>query len=252
MNESASGNVVYPNKPKYLRIAWSTVNNRGKNIPDEAYKIFPGGLSDAQFGFATMLDNGHGVDEDHKAALFWYRKAADSGHLGACLSLGYIFREGLGVLCDYSESYRWYLKAVRRGTTFQAQINLGHFCRLGLGVDKSYSEAVRWYCGILSNEKEVSEEEIAFVWEARRCLKKLTQIIKREANLGNSDAEYALGIMYSLGEGVELDKRASAYWLSKAAAKGHSKTFSCQVSAENNILEHKISISHLFFCTPFQ
>ena len=247
MIKLSSGNVIYPNKPRYLRITWAAINNRRDGIPDEAYKIFPGGLADAQYGFATMLDNGYGVDEDHEAALLWYKKAADSGHVGACLSLGYIYREGLGVIREYSESYRWYLKAVRRGVKYRAQINLGHFCRLGLGGDQSYSIAVKWYGDILNYEKIAPEEEIALVWEARRCLKNLTETLQREAILGNSDAEHAIGIMHRLGEGVEFDEVASAYWLSRAAKNGRSEITSSDVSVEHNIVEHKISYSKVSF-----
>lgn len=251
MIELPGGNFIYPNKPNYLRITWSAINNRREDIPVQAYKVFPGGLAEAQYGFATMLDNGYGVEEDHQAALFWYRKAADSGHLGACLSLGFIFREGLGVLRNYPESYRWYIKAVRRGARYRAQINLGHFYRLGLGVDKSYSNAVKWYAEILNYEKLASEEEIAFVWEARRSLKNIRVIVEKEAQLGNGDAAHAMGIMHRMGEGVERDKRASKYWLSRAAEKGHSKMFSHKVLGKNENLEHRISISQLSFSTSW-
>ena len=41
------------------------------------------------------------------------------------------------------------------------------------------------------------------------------------AALGHPDAQFGLGIMYSLGQGVPRDHRAAAPWLHLAAVQGH-------------------------------
>ena len=48
-------------------------------------------------------------------ALFWYRKAAETGYAGAQNSLGVMFMQGLGVKADCNEAVRWYAKAAAQG-----------------------------------------------------------------------------------------------------------------------------------------
>ena len=42
-----------------------------------------------------------------------------------------------------------------------------------------------------------------------------------EARWGESEAQYAVAMMYAAGEGVEIDQREAAKWFEKAAEEGH-------------------------------
>ena len=46
------------------------------------------GDASAQFNLGLMYDNGNGVPEDDRQAVFWYRKAAEQGVAGAQNNLG--------------------------------------------------------------------------------------------------------------------------------------------------------------------
>lgn len=41
-----------------------------------------------------------------------------------------------------------------------------------------------------------------------------------QARVGNKDAQYALGLIYAEGRGVDIDRVASYIWLSRAVAQG--------------------------------
>ena len=49
------------------------------------------------------------------------------------------------------------------------------------------------------------------------------QQIKKVAELGNPDAEYALGYMYYYGKGTDQDAHAAKTWISKAAGQGQAQ-----------------------------
>ncbi|MHC5082215.1 MAG: C39 family peptidase, partial [Planctomycetota bacterium] len=62
---------------------------------------------------------GQGVDRDHGQALFWYKKALERGHKGACWPLGVLYYEGKGVRQDVSRARElWSIAKTRRSYAF--------------------------------------------------------------------------------------------------------------------------------------
>jgi TPR repeat protein len=55
-----------------------------------------------------MYDEGHGVPQDYKEAVKWYRLAAEQGDAFAQYNLGAMYAEGLGVLQDYVLAHMWW------------------------------------------------------------------------------------------------------------------------------------------------
>ena len=53
----------------------------------------------------------------------WYQKAAEQGHANAQNSLGFCYRNGLGVSKNKIEAIKWYRKAAEQGN-INAQKNL--------------------------------------------------------------------------------------------------------------------------------
>ena len=62
----------------------------------------------------------------------------------AQLSLGWMYKDGLGVPQDYKEAVRWYLKSAEK-QNFGAFDTLGDTYRDGLGVNKDNVYAYRWF-----------------------------------------------------------------------------------------------------------
>jgi uncharacterized protein len=81
-----------------------------------------------------MYAQGHGVAQDYKEAMKWYRLAADQGFAKAQFNLGDIYDQGHGVAQDYKEAVKWYQLAAEQGLA-DAQYNLGGtrgWCRAAL------------------------------------------------------------------------------------------------------------------------
>ena len=113
-----------------------------------AYKLFlplaEQGNADAQFNLGFMYQKGHGVPQDHKEAVKWYRLAVEQGFPTAQLYLGGMYLEGLGVRQDYKEAEKWFRLAAEQGDA-SAQFNLGVMYDEGQGVDQDYVLAHMWY-----------------------------------------------------------------------------------------------------------
>jgi TPR repeat protein len=59
--------------------------------------------------------HGTGVAIDHRAAIGWYRLAAEQGHAIAQCSLGTCYKTSKGVAEDQKEAIRWYRSAAEQG-----------------------------------------------------------------------------------------------------------------------------------------
>jgi TPR repeat protein len=118
-----------------------------------------------------------------------YRKAAEQGHAGAQLALGFCYKNGQGVDPSSSEAIKWWSKAAEQGYA-AAQYNLGLCYDKGYGVNKNSSTAVEWW------------------------LKSAVQ--------GYADAQYNLGACYAQGEGALLNQEEAVKWYRKAAEQGHA------------------------------
>lgn len=100
------------------------------------------GNPNAQYHFGLCYRNGEGVDQDHKEAIKWLKKAAIQGdaraqyHLACC--------SGKGVEQDYEEAVKWYRKAAEQGHR-DAQYHMGGCYLSGQGVERDYDEGIKWW-----------------------------------------------------------------------------------------------------------
>ncbi|MSO74665.1 MAG: sel1 repeat family protein, partial [Alphaproteobacteria bacterium] len=77
---------------------------------------------------------------DYATALKLWRPLAEQGDADAQYKLGWMYRDGQGVLQDYAEAARWYRKAADQGDAW-AQTNLGWMYNHGQGVAQDHAEA---------------------------------------------------------------------------------------------------------------
>ena len=94
------------------------------------------GNASAQFNLGFMYDNGEGVSEDDRQAVFWYRKAAEQGDASAQYNLGLMYDNGEGVPEDDRLAAFWYRKAAKQGNA-SAQLNLGLMYTMGEGYPRT-------------------------------------------------------------------------------------------------------------------
>ena len=98
----------------------------------------------AQCNLGCMYENGHGVKQDSKEAVAWYRKAAEQGYTHAQFNLGLMYKNGRGVKQDHKEAAMWYRKAAEQGDA-GAQVNLGAMYNNGQGVPQDFAAALNWF-----------------------------------------------------------------------------------------------------------
>ncbi len=103
-------------------------------------------LGDArsQRELAFMYQQGKGIQQDYKKAVFWYTKAAENGNQSAQFNLATMYRFGKGVIVDGEKAAQWYLAAASSGHEW-AQLELGTLYRSGEGVSKNYNTAFFWF-----------------------------------------------------------------------------------------------------------
>jgi len=73
------------------------------------------GYAGAQYNLGVIYDNGKGVTQDYKQAVYWYKKSAEQGHAKAQNNLGYMYSIGEGVPQNYKFAYVWSSLAAAQG-----------------------------------------------------------------------------------------------------------------------------------------
>ncbi len=148
----------------------------------------PQAAAEAAFQEGLRYFNGSGgVARDYGRAARLFREAADQGHAGGEIMLGYCYERGHGVDRDPAEAFRLYERAAVQGHTV-AEHNLGCCYRDGAGVGRDYGRAV--------------------------------EMFRRAAAKGDADAISALGECYYNGQGVAQDHAKAVELYREAIAKG--------------------------------
>ncbi|MDR0379279.1 MAG: sel1 repeat family protein [Candidatus Accumulibacter sp.] len=149
----------------------------------------------------------------------------ESDENAARFELGLSCLEGCGVKRDDAQAARWLARAAERDHD-EAQLMMGHLHREGRGVEQNAAEAVRWYRKACErsgpSHVEIDQERLdsgrrtadSKAWAATHAL------LREEAERGNVDACYVLGVLYLDGMGVEKNSKRAAFWIRKAALAG--------------------------------
>lgn len=218
----------------------------------EAFKWFrksaEQGCVDAQYVVGALYEYGSGIKKDLEEAERWWRKAANAGHRKSQYYLGKLLEDS-----NKSEAKYWYEEAMDNSEYYfweipgRACLSLGEIYekgRLNISIDldkaKQYYDYVIENC-VDSNVKEEAREKqqnlnkyiennayklgsnyyfgnLGYVKDKIKAVKYWT----KAANNGNAEAQYNLGICYSQGDGVAMNKQTAFYWYQKAANNGHS------------------------------
>jgi len=157
---------------------------------------------------------GIGVLEDHVEAAVWWKKATEQGHRGAQSVLGSFYDKGKGVPQDYWQAVFWYLKAAEQGDK-DAKSELGNM--LGRAC-KPYSNSLQKWMSFQTYYGYSPGEFTQALTEFERTQAKAAT----EAEQGDVDAQYSLGVRYHEGQGVNQDCAQAAYWWRRAAEQGYA------------------------------
>ena len=143
------------------------------------------GAAFANFWIAQAFEIGSEVKQDYDKAAFYYRKAADQGHVNALLCLGSLYSNHQ--VKKYTKALACYREAIDK-CQISAWYHIGFMHLWGEGVEKNAAEAIR-------------------------CWRKL-------ADRGDCCAQERIGEMYSDGRHMTRDLIEAYKWFSLAAAAG--------------------------------
>jgi TPR repeat protein len=161
----------------------------------------------AQYELAKKYHEGFGVDKDIRKAFSWYLKAAEHGHVEAQFITATFFdKGGIGIDTNHAEAYKWYLKAASQGNT-KAQFEIS---------------SDRWNDAI--PKVQIDGDSISFASSGTEHApnktpypKEKLEKLMNQAEDGDVDAQYDLGIRYYSGDGVEKDHAKAVKWFTMAA-----------------------------------
>lgn len=103
------------------------------------------GDTEAQFRLGKSLLYEASLDGRKAAAANdWLLKAAKSGHSGAMIQLGRMYRSGVGALQNYAYSAQWIRKAAESGDA-EGMLELARLYRDGIGVEQDLERAYVWF-----------------------------------------------------------------------------------------------------------
>lgn len=85
----------------------------------------------------------HLKTKNYSRALYWFKMAADNGHISSMVETGKIYYYGFGVREDYTTALKYFEKAGKKDK--EACYFLGWMAEHGQGREKSLTEAIVWY-----------------------------------------------------------------------------------------------------------
>jgi uncharacterized protein len=90
------------------------------------------------FSVGVCLSRGEGVRQNKKAALEWFRKAAEKGHGEAYFNVAYYFENGIETERDLRSAKKWYQRAVKYGDedAAEALLRLGKLLKPPVSAQK--------------------------------------------------------------------------------------------------------------------
>ena len=114
------------------------------------------GHKKAQYRLGRCYDKGHGIKEDDKQAVHWYRKSADQGFAKAQYELGKCYKNGEGIGKNRTMAVKYFQLAAAQDNA-EAQLALGKCYMKGKGTAADPVKAKYWFNKAIRNEKKGKE-----------------------------------------------------------------------------------------------
>ncbi len=176
----------------------------------------------AQYRLGEMYRNGQHVKQNDAKAVHWFHKAAEQGYIIAQLSLGHMYENGRGVEQDHATAMRWYYKAARQDSLSELRFLLrGPFFR---NAKKGDLEALNLLRKDAQRGDSWAQFNLGLLYKQGEGVKQdYTEAIRwfyKSADQDQAEAWYEIGAMFALGLGVGQDYNEAFDWYQKAAEQG--------------------------------
>jgi TPR repeat protein len=108
-----------------------------------------------------MYTHGHGVPQDIKQAVGWYKKSAEQGNPSAQLNLGVMYYSGQGVPKDPRQALKYLQSSAQQGNG-HAQFDLATLYTQADGIQQDLPRALIWFAAaavnLSGNEAKIADE----------------------------------------------------------------------------------------------
>jgi len=185
-----------------------------------------GGNHYAQLVLANCYAEGKGVEKDPALAVQWWQKAADGENAKAQYHLGKAYLDGIGIKHDDKKAIDWLTRSAESGNT-QAQFLIGKMYHEGYVVAQDHQFAKDWLDRAASNGHTEAINLLSIIdtiYNSANIVRHNSiDELTEDANKGNADAQYELGMHYKNGsynDDQKPDAKQAIFWLSKAAENG--------------------------------
>ena len=165
---------------------------------------------------ATFYHKGEGVPKNLERAAYWYKKSADQHDYLSQMWLANFYSDGIGVSVDPIKALMW-------GTLAIAQKGKAWVFDPGHSILQKIIKKHK-----LSAENIFEAHKLAKAWvkkknKLRRYTKGTREFLK-QAEAGDPNFQFKLGLRYLNGERVLPDFVRAYKWISMAAAQGHTRS----------------------------
>lgn len=191
-------------------------------------------------GAQARLAADYSMDGNHRLAMAWLTRAAESGHADSAAILGRILQGTQPGVIDLTaqryagpgerapepaKSYYWLRKAADAGLgNPMTWLQLGEMTFYGAGPPQDHEAAARWFRLAADAGHDKAQLWMAILsyhgFGVKQDRVAAARWTRRSAEQGAAGAQLAMGILYAQGHGVPKDPKASRQWAEKAAAQG--------------------------------
>eukprot|EP00027_Filamoeba_sp_ATCC50430_P006030 CAMPEP_0168555470 /NCGR_PEP_ID=MMETSP0413-20121227/8354_1 /TAXON_ID=136452 /ORGANISM="Filamoeba nolandi, Strain NC-AS-23-1" /LENGTH=575 /DNA_ID=CAMNT_0008586327 /DNA_START=26 /DNA_END=1753 /DNA_ORIENTATION=- len=164
------------------------------------------------------------IKQNYEAAVKWFTKAAEKGHVRAQFCLGACYFDGKGMeSSNVDEAIKWISKAAENNDAVFAQVGLG-WC---FEKQKQFDSAVKWYKKAAESQSARAQCCLGWCYEYGLGVPKNPQEAvkwyKQAADRSSARALYCLGVCYENGIGVPADLWEAITWYQRAAAQDSAR-----------------------------
>jgi TPR repeat protein len=156
---------------------------------------------------------------DYATALKEWQSAADDGVEEAEYNLGLLYARGLGVLQDFAKAAQYYREAAEQGNV-DAEYNLAVLYSQGKGVPKDTNEAIKLFRQAADASDVNAAHSLGDLYYDNKQYEDAREWYEIAAEGGVADAEFGIGLMYDLGQGLPVDYDRALKYYQQAAEQG--------------------------------
>ena len=186
------------------------------------------------------LNGEFNITQDYTKALYWFEKSAEANNNEALNSLGMMYHLGLGVTKDLNKAEKYYIKANEQNNK-DSKFNLAELYKSSVFEGSpDYEKARSWYLLGIQDNPSRAYEGLSKIAIEQKNFEEAFIYSKKAAELGNTEAEYNLGVFFEQGVYVKKDIEKAVYWYRKAAKKGHKDAIhNLRVLASTGTVENR-------------